>query len=173
MFPSLLSISSLHRGKLKQGKNERARGKAAECQPRPGKGRHHPLHVSEDDSLEEDDNGRAQSKPQPCCSCISPSPAPGERHRAEPGPAAGRWGAPPALGTEGAKPQCQDFTVAGHDLSRDLTTSREPQSKERTFLLSHSSSRTHSLKVAFSILSLPVKPHKQFILKSDARGTAT
>lgn len=90
---------------------------------------------------------------------------------------------PPALGAgehrshgskaPGAQPQCQHFTVAGHDLSRDLTTSREPQSKERTFLLSHSSSRTHSLKVAFSILSLAVKPHKQFILKLDARGTAT
>lgn len=73
----------------------------------------------------------------------------------------------------GAKPQCQDLTVAGHDLSWDLTTPREPESKERTFLLSHSSFRTHSLKVAFSILSLAVKPHKQFILKLDARGTAT
>lgn len=73
----------------------------------------------------------------------------------------------------GAQPQCQHLTVAGHDLSWDLTTSREPQSKERTFLLSHSSSRTLSLKVAFSILSLAVKPHKQFIWKLDARGTAT
>lgn len=73
----------------------------------------------------------------------------------------------------GAQPQCQHLTVAGHDLSWDLTSSRELQSKERTFLLSHSSSRTHSLKVAFSILSLAVKPHKQFILKLDARGTAT
>lgn len=51
--PSLLSISSLHQGKLRQGKNERARGKAEECQPKPGKRRHHPLHVSKDDSSEE------------------------------------------------------------------------------------------------------------------------
>lgn len=90
---------------------------------------------------------------------------------------------PPALGAglhrscgskaPGAQSQCQDLPGAGHDLSWDLTTAREPQSKERTFLLSHSSSRTHSLKVAFSILSLAVKPRKQFILKLDARGTAT
>lgn len=93
--PSLLSISSLHQGKLRQGKNERARGKAEECQPEPEKGRHHPLHISKGDSLEEDDNGRAQSKPQPRCSyiSISPWPAPGEKHRAKPGPAAGRWDA--------------------------------------------------------------------------------
>lgn len=79
-----------------------------------------------------------------------------------------RWAQSPTRLRPG---QC--LMVADRELSRDLITSRETQSKERSFLLSHSSSRTHSIKVAFSILSLAVKLHKQFILKLDARGKVT
>lgn len=85
---------------------------------------------------------------------------------------AGWHGCDGSKAPRGSEP-AKHLTVPGHELNWDLATSREPQSREKSFLLSHSSSRTHSIKVAFSILSLAVKLHKQFILKLDARGKVT
>ena len=93
-LPYLHSISSLHRGKLRQGRKERARRKAEERQPRPGKGRHHPLHICKGDSSEEEDKNkcRAQRKPQPRCSYVSPSPAPGKSQQGRAQPHCGKAG---------------------------------------------------------------------------------
>lgn len=124
-----------------------------------------------------------KEKSRPRCSYILPSLTPGESQQGRARPHCGTRDAPAGFGYRVAQRQWeqsptrlrpgQHLTTAGRELSRDLSTSGELQSKERSFLLSHSSSRTHSIKVAFSILSLAVKLHKQFILKLDARGKVT